>query len=184
MQTTIKETATKMNKAVTVVETDLSSLRTGRASTHMLDGIMVNAYGSDSPINQVATVTTPDGMTVMIQPWDKGVLGAIEKAILQANIGLTPNNDGKVVRLNIPPLTEDSRKEIVKRAHGIAEEGRVAVRNIRRHMNDETKRREKDAEFSEDEAKKLLDDIQKMTNGHIKEIDDHLKAKETEIMTV
>ena len=173
-----------MEKAVAVVEEDLSSLRTGRASTHLLDGITVSAYGSESPINQLATVTTPDGMTIMIQPWDKGVVGAVEKAILQANIGLTPSNDGKVIRLNIPPLTEESRKEIVKRAHAIAEDGRIAVRNIRRHMNDEVKRREKDAELSEDEGKKLLDEIQKLTNDHIKAIDEHLKLKETEIMTV
>ena len=184
MQATIKETTSKMDKAVSVVEEELASLRTGRASTQLLDGITVSAYGSESPINQLGTVTTPDGMTIMIQPWDKGVVGAIEKAILQANIGLTPNNDGKVIRLNIPPLTEESRKDVVKRAHGIAEEGRVSVGNIRRHMNDDIKRREKDHDLSEDDAKKLLDQIQKLTDAHIKEIDEHLKAKETEIMTV
>src|SRR5690242_6522038 len=128
-----KESEEKMKKALQVVEHELGGLRTGRASVQLVDRVRVSVYGQESPLAAVATVSTPDASTIMIQPWDKGVLGAIEKAILQANIGLTPNNDGKVIRLSVPALTQETRKEMVKKAHGIAEEGRVAVRNIRRH---------------------------------------------------
>ncbi|MCL5269058.1 MAG: ribosome recycling factor [bacterium] len=179
-----KENEDKMNKAIEVVEHGLGSLRTGRASAHLLDGVVVPVYGSDNPIPNIATVTTPDGSTIMIVPWDKNVLGAIEKAILQANIGLTPNNDGKAIRLNVPPLTEETRKEMVKRAHTIAEEGRIAIRNVRRHMNDEIKRGEKNHEISEDDAKKAQAKVQTVTDNHIKTIDKHLANKEKEIMTV
>ncbi len=180
----MKQTHEKMDKAAVVVDHELGTLRTGRASVRMLDGINVSIYGTESPINQLATVSTPDASTVAIQPWDKNALGAVEKAILQANIGLTPNNDGKLIRLNILPLTEESRKELVRRAHQIAEEGRVAVRNVRRHTNDEIKKLEKKHEVSEDDSKCLHDEIQKKTDDHIKIIDEHMAAKEKEIMTV
>lgn len=184
MEAIIKEANEKMNKAINVVEHELGALRSGRASVHLIDGIKANVYGTETPINQLGTVTTPDGSTIMIQPWDKGVLAAIEKAILQANIGLTPNNDGKVIRLNVPALTQDTRKEMVKRAHAAAEEGRVAIRNVRRHINDQIKKGEKDHEITEDESKKLQEQIQKKTDEHIKKVDDMLAAKEKEIMTV
>jgi ribosome recycling factor len=184
MEALIKESDGKMSKAISVVEHELGALRSGRASVHLLDGIMVSSYGTESPIIQMGTISTPDGSTVMIQPWDKNVLPAIEKAILQANIGLTPNNDGKVIRLHVPALTEETRREIVKRGHAIAEEGRVAVRNIRRHTNDQIKKAEKDHQIPEDESKKQLDSIQKKTDEHIRKIDALLAAKEKEIMTV
>jgi ribosome recycling factor len=180
----LKESTEKMNKALQVFEHELGALRTGRANPHLLDGIAVSCYGSQSPIQQLGTVSTPDGSTIAIQPWDTSVLGAIEKAILQANIGLTPNNDGKVIRLHIPALTEQTRKDMVKRANHLAEEGRVAVRNIRRHVNDEIKKNEKDHAITEDDKKRMLDEVQKRTDDHIKKIEALLQAKEKEIMTV
>ena len=180
----MKDSEAKMKKAAEHVDHELAGLRTGRASTHLLDGVLVGMYGAESPIVQLATISTPDGSTILIQPWDKGAVGPIEKAILAANIGLTPSNDGKVVRLHIPTLTEETRKEVVKKAHGIAEEGRIAIRNIRRHVNDEIKKAEKDKKVSEDDAKKNLDKIQKLTNQHIKIIDGHVAKKEAEIMKV
>ncbi|MCE5228481.1 ribosome recycling factor [bacterium] len=179
-----KEAQAKMRKALEVVDHEMGALRTGRANTHMLDGIEVNVYGNMMPINQIATVNTPDATSIAIQPWDKNNLGPIEKAILQANIGITPSNDGKLVRLNIPPLTQETRKDMVKRAHHIAEEGRVAVRNVRRHYNDEIKKQEKDHKITEDDRDKFIERVQKLTDDSILEIDKHLKAKEDEIMKV
>lgn len=178
------EAKAKMRKAIEVVDHDLGSLRTGRANVHMLDGVQVNVYGNMMPINQIATVNTPDATSIAIQPWDKNNLGPIEKAILQANIGITPSNDGKLVRLNIPPLTQETRKDMVKRAHHIAEEGRVAIRNIRRHSNDEIKKEEKDHKITEDDRDKLIERIQKLTDETIAEVDKRLKLKEDEIMKV
>lgn len=180
----VKDAAAKMAKALEVVQNDLDTLRTGRASTHVLDGITAQMYGGQSPLNQLANISTPDGTTILIAPWDKSALKPIEKAILEANIGLTPSNDGKAIRLNIPPLTEQTRKDLVKRAHTIAEETRVAVRNVRRNVNDEVKRNEKELALAEDETKKLHEQIQKMTDEHIKKIDELLAKKEKEIMTV
>jgi ribosome recycling factor len=180
----IKELDDKMNKAIEVVEHELNTLRTGRASVHMLDGVKVSIYGTENSINQLATVSTPDASTIQIQPWDKNALGAIEKAILQANIGITPSNDGKLVRLNVPQLTEQTRKDMVKQAHKISEEGRVAVRNVRRHVIDEVKKLEKDHALSEDDSRRRQEQIQKKTDDFIKKIDGLLAAKEKEIMTV
>jgi ribosome recycling factor len=180
----IKDSEQKMNKAAEHVDHELDGLRTGRASIHVLDGILIPIYGTDNPINQIATVSTPDGSTIAIQPWDKGAVGAIEKAILAANIGLTPSNDGKIIRLHIPPMTEETRKDAVKRAHTIAEDGRIAIRNVRRHVNDEIKKAEKAKDASEDDAKKLQSRIQKITDDHIKIIDGHAAKKEAEIMKV
>ncbi len=179
-----KDNETKMTKAIQVIEHELGALRTGRASVHVLDGIIVPVYGTDNPIVNIATISTPDATTLAIQPWDKNALGAIEKAILAANIGLTPSNDGKIIRLRIPPLTEQTRKDMVKRAHGIAEEGRIAIRNIRRHLNDEIKKLEKDHKITEDDSKKGVEKAQKMTDDYIKHADQHMAAKEKEIMTV
>ncbi|MCX7765639.1 MAG: ribosome recycling factor [Candidatus Sumerlaeia bacterium] len=180
----IHQATEKMKKAVEVVETELSQLRTGKASVALLDPVRVNAYGSDVPIKQVASVTTPDAKTISIQPWDKNLIPAIEKAIMAANLGLTPINDGKIIRINIPPLTEERRKELVKVAHKIAEEGRVAVRNVRRHINEEIKKLEKEHKISEDDRFKYIDKIQELTDKSIENIDAILKKKEAEIMEV
>jgi len=180
----MKDSEAKMKKAAEHVDHELGSLRTGRASTHILDGVIVSMYGAESPIVQLATISTPDGSTIAIQPWDKGAVGPIEKAILAANIGLTPSNDGKIVRLHIPPLTEQTRKELVKKAYHIAEEGRIAIRNVRRHVNDEVKKAEKDKKVSEDDAKKNLEKIQHLTDQYIKTVDAHVAKKEAEIMKV
>jgi ribosome recycling factor len=184
LEAMLKEGEAHMNKAIEAVKHGLDSLRTGRASTRLLDGVHVPLYGTDNPINQIATVSTPDAHSIMIQPWDKGALGAIEKAILQANLGLTPGNDGQVIRLNIPPMTEQTRKDMVKRAHALAEEGRVATRNVRRHLNDDVKKIEKNKEIPEDDAKKATEKVQKATDATIAKIDALLAAKEKEIMTV
>lgn len=180
----LEDTEQKMDKAVGAADRDLKALRTGRASTVMVEGVTVTAYGSETPLNQMATVSTPDAATIVIQPWDPGQLETIEKALMAANIGMTPNNDGKLIRLNVPALTEETRKEMVKKAHQAAEHGRVAVRNIRRHANDEVKKIEKEHEINEDERKRHLDKIQKKTDGHVKKIDELLAQKEEEIMQV
>lgn len=180
----IHQATEKMKKAIEVVETELSQLRTGKASVALLDPVRVNAYGSDVPIKQVASITTPDAKTISIQPWDKNLIPAIEKAIMAANLGLTPINDGKIIRINIPPLTEERRKELVKVAHKIAEEGRVAVRNVRRHINDEIKKLEKEHKISEDDRFKYTEKIQELTDKSIENIDAILKKKEAEIMEV
>lgn len=180
----LKDAEDKMNKAFEAVEKDLKTLRTGRATTNMLDGVKVHAYGTDTPAASLATITAPDAGTILIQPWDASLLSAFEKAINQANLGMTPNNDGKVIRLNVPQLNEERRKEIVKQAHAMAEHGRVAVRNVRRHANDEIKKSEKDHSITEDDRKRLTDQVQKKTDDFIKKIDAALKKKEDEIMKV
>lgn len=179
-----RDTEDKMDKAVEATDRDFQSLRTGRASTDLLNGVTAHAYGADTPLNQLATISTPDAATILIQPWDVSQLPAVEKAIHAANLGMTPNNDGKVIRLNIPQMTEEKRKEIVKKAHDIAEHGRIAIRNIRRHSNDEIKKTEKNHEISEDERKRYLDKVQAKTDAHIKRIDELLAKKEQEVMHV
>jgi len=179
-----KDCKDKMDKAFTALEHHFETLRTGRASLGMLDSVTVSAYGSPMPLNQVASLSTPDAKTIAVQPWDKSNIGAIEKALLAANLGITPVNDGTLIRLSIPPMTEERRKEVVKVAHKMAEEARVAVRNVRRQGNEEVKKAEKDHEISEDDRDKLLKDIQKMTDDHIKKFDEALVAKEKEIMEV
>ena len=180
----IKQSQEKMKKAVEAVERELKTLRTGRASTSLVETLMVPAYGTEQPLKATATISTPDARTIQIQPWDRNLLGAIEKAILAANLGLTPNNDGRVIRLNIPVPTEERRKELVKVAHKMGEDGRVAVRNIRRHTNEEIKATEKRHEISEDDREKAIQTVQKQTDEWIAEIDKHLAAKEKEIMEV
>jgi ribosome recycling factor len=181
-----KKAEDKMNKAIEVLKKELASLRTGRASLAMLEGIMVDYYGAPTPLNQVANMAVPDPRQITIQPWEPKLLGEIEKAILKSDVGLTPGNDGKTIRLSIPPLTEERRQQIVKHAKKLAEDGRVAIRNIRRDVNDDIKKKskDKDAHVSEDETKKLQDDIQKTTDLFIKKIDELLAHKEKEIMTV
>lgn len=181
-----KKAEEKMDKAFEALRKEFSALRTGRASLGMLEGIMVDYYGTPTPLNQVANMAVPDPRQITIQPWEAKLLGEIEKAILKSDVGLTPSNDGKIIRLSIPPLTEERRQQIVKHAKKIAEDARVAVRNIRRDVNDDIKKKskDKDAHVSEDETKKLQDDIQKITDSHIKKIDEFLGHKEKEIMTV
>jgi ribosome recycling factor len=180
----IEDVDATMDKAIEAVERDLMALRTGRASTSLVEGVKVAAYGTESPLNHLATINTPDATSIVIQPFDPNQIAAVEKAILAANIGMTPNSDGKAIRLRVPALTEETRKEMVKKAHAIAEHGRVSVRNQRRQFNDEIKKKEKAHETSEDEAKRLLDEIQKHTDRHIKRIDELMAAKEKEIMQV
>jgi ribosome recycling factor len=174
----------KMHKAVEAVDHEFSSLRTGRASIALVDGVHVDAYGSSMPLKQIAQIATPDARSIVITPYDKGQMHAIEKAILAANIGLTPNNDGKVIRLMIPPLTEERRKDLVKLAKKMAEEGRVAVRNVRRHANDEIKTTEKHHEITEDDRERASHKVQELTDKFIKEIEELLDRKEKEIMEV
>lgn len=179
-----KQAQEKMHKAVEQVDHEFSSLRTGRASTALVDNVQVEAYGSRLPLKQTATVATPDARTIAITPYDKTQMGAIEKALLAANLGMNPTNDGKIIRLIIPPLTEERRKDLVKVAKKMAEEGRIAVRNVRRHANDEIKKTEKTHEISEDDRDKANKQVQELTDKFIKEIDDLLARKEKEVMEV
>ncbi len=181
-----KKAEEKMSKAFDVLKKEFTTLRTGRASLGILDGIMVDFYGSPTALNQVSNLAMPDPRMITIQPWEPKMLGEIEKAILKSDIGITPSNDGKIIRLSIPPLTEERRQQIVKHAKKLAEDARIATRNIRRDVNDDIKKKSKDknVHVSEDEIKKLQDEIQKTTDSHIKKIDELLAHKEKEIMTV
>ena len=174
----------KMKKAVAATQSNFNTVRTGRASSSLLDRIEVDYYGSPTPLKSLANISTPDSSTITIQPFDAGAMANIEKAIAMSDVGLTPNNDGKVIRLNIPPLTSDRRKELVKTVHGLAEDGKVAIRNIRRDAIESVRKLEKASEISEDESADLQDDIQKLTNKYVKEIEGITKAKEDEITTV
>jgi ribosome recycling factor len=171
-----------MKKAVDHVQQQLSKVRTGRASATMLDNVKVEYYGEPTPISQVGSVSTPDARSILIQPWDRSALQGIEKAILAANLGVTPQNDGQVIRIMVPPLTEERRKDIVKQCKKMAEEGKLAVRNIRRDSNDELKVAEKSEHYSEDERKRGEDEVQKLTDKYVKDIDVILAAKEVEVM--
>jgi ribosome recycling factor len=184
MQDFKKKATEKMNVTIEVFKKDISSIRTGRASLALLDGITVDYYGTPTPLNQVATLGVPDPRQITIQPWEQKIIPEIEKAILKSNLGITPTNDGKIIRLNIPPLTEERRKELVKVAKKKAEDARIAIRNIRREINEEIKKAEKEKALSEDDAKKLHDEIQKVTDSFINKIDDILHQKEKEIMEV
>ena len=174
----------KMTKAVEATRHKFTSIRAGRASVAMLDGIKVEQYGSLMPLNQVGTVSAPEPRLLVIDPWDKSVIPAIEKAIMASNVGLTPNNDGRVIRLMVPELTADRRKEYVKLAKKEAEEGKVAVRNIRKDINNALRKLQKDEEITEDELKKYEYEVQKLTDKTIKDIDALLAVKEKEITTV
>jgi len=176
--------AQTMDKSIQALKGDLAKLRTGRASTALVDSVQVDYYGSNVPINQVANVTTPDARTIQISPWEQGTIGAIEKAILAANIGLTPQNDGKVIRISLPPMTEERRKELAKQVKKMGEDCKVALRNQRRDANEEIKKQEKAKALSEDDAKKSMDMIQKKTDEKTAEVDKVVQSKEKEIMTV
>ena len=172
----------RMNKAVEHYLHEVSTIRTGRASINILDVVKVDYYGTPTPLNNIAHVTVPEGQLIVIQPFDPSSLEIIEKAIMSSDVGLTPNNDGSVIRLNIPSLTEERRKELVKVVHKIIEEGRVAVRNIRRDANDLLKKSEKDHDLSEDNLKRATDNIQEMTDEYIKNLNQIQDAKEKDIM--
>lgn len=180
----IKETENHMKMTIEATKKEFQTIRTGRASAGLLDRVVVEYYGNPSPLNQVASITVPDPRTIVIQPWDKTLLAAIEKAILKADLGLNPVNDGTVIRLPVPQLTEERRKELVKVVRKEAEEKRVVIRNLRRDANDKIKSLEKGGKITEDESKKGLDEIQKLTDKYIAEIDKLLAQKEKEILEV
>lgn len=184
MDATIKNADQRMQKSLQAFQEELAGLRTGRASAAMFDKIRVEYYGNPTPLNQVASISVPESRLVVIQPWDKNLLGEIEKAIQASELSLNPSSDGKVIRLNIPPLTEDRRKEIVKLAKNTAEQARVAIRNIRRDANDELKKQEKSGDISEDDLKREEDQIQSLTDKFIEEISSALEAKESEILEI
>ena len=184
MSEVIFEMADKMEKSVDAFKNELSKVRTGRASISLLDGISVDAYGSPMPMNQVATMTIPESRMIAIQPWDPQMVPAIEKAILKSDLGLTPANDGKVIRLSIPQLTEERRKELVKKVRKVAEEFKVTIRNSRRDAIDLLKKQKKDKEISEDDLFKMQDEAQKETDIYVKQIDEITGHKEKEMMEV
>jgi ribosome recycling factor len=171
-----------MVKAIAALKKDLKRVRTGRASLSLLDGVKVDYYGTLTPVSQLATLAVPESRLITIQPWDTTVIKEIEKAILKSDLGLTPSNDGKIVRIAIPPLTEQRRKELVKVVHKICEEYKVSVRNLRRDANEMVKELKKDSRISEDDAFKSQEKIQKMTDEHIKLVDECYKEKEKEIL--
>jgi len=181
LKSTAKE---KMQKSFDALLHQFSKVRTGRASASILDDVRINYYGQPTPVKQLCNISIPEARTIIVQPWDKTTLADIEKAILAANIGITPDNDGNVIRLPFQPLTEDKRKDIVKNIKKISEEARINIRNIRRDINEAGKKMKKDSEISEDEEKKLLKEIQDITDEAIKKIDEAEKAKEKEIMEV
>jgi ribosome recycling factor len=174
----------QMDKTIKSLQNNLSKVRTGRASPTVLDGIQVDFYGTMSPLKQVGQISTPEARLLQIQPFDKSMLPKIEKAIFDANIGVTPNNDGNVIRIPFPALTEDKRKDLVKEVKKIGEDTKVAIRNIRREQNDKVKKGEKDKVVSEDESKKYQTEIQTITDNFTKEVDKLIASKEKELMTV
>ena len=176
------ETRESMDKSIDSLKNEFKRVRTGRASPSLLDGIRVEYYGTMTPLNQMASLSVPESRLITIQPWDVSVIKDIEKAILKSDLGLTPSNDGKLIRISIPPLTEEGRKQLVKVIYKKSEEHRVAVRNIRRDSNDLLKGLKKDGEISEDDAFRAQDQVQKITDKYIKLIDDVCKEKEKEIL--
>ena len=180
----MNDTKTKMSNAIQAFSRDLAAIRAGRATPSLLDKITVDYYGAPTPINQVAGISVPEARLIMIQPYDKTVLGEIEKAIQKSDLGLSPSSDGNVIRLAVPALTEERRKDLVKQVKKEAEEAKVVIRNIRRDANDDLKKLEKKSEITVDDLRGYSDDVQDMTNSHITKIDDMVKDKETEIMAV
>jgi len=174
----------RMEKALSDLQHEMASIRTGRASLSILDHIRVEAYGTPMPLNQIANLHVPEPNLITIAPWDVSQIGPIEKAIRISDLGLNPSNDGKIIRLPIPPLTEERRKELVKRLHGVAEHHRVSVRNIRRDGNEGVKKLLKDKKITEDEDKRAHDEIQKLTDGYMQKIDQAAKTKEKEILEI
>ncbi len=174
----------KMKKALDVLENEFASVRAGRANPAILDGVHVDYYGAQSPISQLASISIPEARMLVIQPWDSSLLNEIEKAIQAADLGINPNNDGKVIRLTFPPLTEERRKELVKDIHKMGENCKVAVRNVRRDALDSFKAQKKKSEITEDDLKDIEEDIQKLTDNYIKKIDSMLSTKEKELLEI
>ncbi len=179
-----KDANTRMDQAVKKLGGDLAKVRTGRASLAIFEGVTVDYYGTPTPINQVAGIANPEPNLITIQPWETRLLGEIEKAILAANLGMTPNNDGAIIRISIPPLTEERRKEYAKQVQKMSEAAKTAVRNIRRDVNDHLKQAEKDKEISQDEMHRALDEVQKITDRHTEAVDKMVQQKTDEIMTI
>ncbi len=177
-----EDTRVSMGKTITSLQNDFKRVRTGRASVALLDGIRVDYYGTQTPLNQMATLAAPESRLLTIQPWDTSVIKDIEKALLKSDLGLTPSSDGKIIRISIPPLTEERRKELVKQISKMSEEHKIALRNIRRDSNDLLKAMKKDGDISEDDAFKAQDEVQKITDDHIRRVDEVTKEKEKEIL--
>jgi ribosome recycling factor len=184
VQTILRSADDKMKKAAAVTHEDLNRIRTGRASPSLVEKITIDYYGSQTPLNQLANINVPEPRLLVITPYDKSQIGAIEKAIMSSDLGVTPSNDGTVIRLPFPPLTEERRKEMIKVAHHRAEEGRVAVRNVRRHSKDELEKMQKSGSISEDDLKRAEKQLQKETDSHVVEIDKLLETKEQELKEV
>jgi ribosome recycling factor len=184
LKETYTQLKTRMDKAVTAFQANLSSIRTGRASVHMLDQVKVHAYGAETPLNQVAQLTAPDANLLMIQPWDPTLIADIEKALRTSDLGFNPQNDGKLIRVPVPPMTEERRRDVVKHLHKELEESRTAIRNIRRDGNEAIKKAAKDKTISADEEKRSLEEIQKLTDDEIKRIEELSKNKEKEVMQI
>jgi ribosome recycling factor len=185
MESQIKKRLTeKMDKTIDALKRDLAGIRTGRASLSLFDGILVNYYGTPTPLKQVATIALPESRLITIQPWDPKMVPEVEKAILKSDLGLNPSSDGKIIRISIPPLTEERRKQIIKQVHKRVEESKVALRNIRREFNEEVKKAEKEEHISEDETKRTLDEIQKLTDNYVERVDEIKKHKDDELMEV
>lgn len=180
----MKNAETKMEKTIAALQTDLAAIRAGRANPAILDKVSVEYYGVPTPVQQVGTISVPEARTIIIQPWDATILGDIEKAILKSDVGITPNNDGKTIRLNFPPLTEERRKELVKGISKRGEEAKVAVRNIRRDSIEGFKKQKKDGEITEDDLKNLETQVQKLTDKYVAKVEEIIKDKEKEILEV
>ncbi len=184
MDAVLKDTRDRMQKSIQALEEELNTIRTGRASAALFERVKVEYYGNPTPLNQVATISVPEARLVVIQPWDKGIINEIEKAIQKSDLSVNPSNDGKVIRINIPPLTEERRKEYVKVAKNVAEQARVAIRNIRRDGNDELKKAQKAGDISEDDEKRAADEVQKLTDEYVEKVNEAVEAKETEILEI
>jgi ribosome recycling factor len=180
----MNELRRRMDGALEALRREFAGLRTGRASTHLLDPVVVKAYGSDMPLNQVGTLNVPEPRMITVQVWDRGLVQAVERAIRDSNLGLNPQSDGQLVRIPIPELSQERRQELTKLAHKYAEHGRVAVRNVRRDGMDSLKKMEKDGKISQDDHRHQADEVQKLTDDHIKKVDETLTAKEREILQV
>jgi ribosome recycling factor len=184
LKETYAQLKSRMEKAVEDFRKEMAATRTGRASVHMLDGVNIDYYGSQMPLNQVAQVHAPEAQLITVQPFDPSSLGSIEKSIRNADLGLNPMNDGKIIRVPVPPLTEERRKDMVKHLHKVLEEHRTAVRNIRRDGNDAIKKALKDKKITEDEEKRAMEEIQRLTDDEIKKMEDMSKAKEKEVLEI
>ncbi len=184
MEAVLKDGKERMDKALKSLDRDFAKLRTGRASTALVDDLKVDYYGSLTPLGQIASVSIPDSRTIAIQPWDRNAFGDVEKAILKSDLGMTPVNDGKIIRIVIPALTEERRKDLVKLARKFAEEGKIAIRNVRRDVNETLKKMKNDKELSEDEMHRGQDEAQKLTDEHVALADEALSDKEKEVMEI